>query len=119
MKLRFNIKLLTTSILTSISTAFFMINMNSSVSSQEIPDDPRPNRGFNLVYGNDDRGELNSRSYPWSAIGRLDIPGGGHCTATLVGVDLILTNAHCVENNSGKLIKGLRFRPNLINNKSE
>ncbi|MGK7899987.1 MAG: DUF1036 domain-containing protein [Hormoscilla sp.] len=89
------------------------------ILSQEVPDDPHRNRGFNLVQGEDDRGYLHKRDYPWRAIGRLDLPSGGHCTGTLVGEDLVLTNAHCVENSAGKLIKGIRFRPNLIDNRSE
>ena len=110
-------KFIKTFCLSVISTTF-LINIQKSILAQEIPDDPRPSNGFNLVYEDDDRGELNSRRYPWTAIRRLDLPNGGHCTGTLVGVDLVLTNAHCVENDSGNLRQGIRFRPNLIDNES-
>lgn len=32
----------------------------------------------------------------WAAVGRLNIAGMGHCTATLLGNDLAVTAAHCV-----------------------
>ncbi|MEM1314606.1 MAG: trypsin-like peptidase domain-containing protein, partial [Pseudomonadota bacterium] len=32
------------------------------------------------------------------AVGRLNIGGQGHCTATLIAPDLIVTAAHCLEN---------------------
>lgn len=31
----------------------------------------------------------------WEAVGRLDAPNGGFCTAALIAPDLILTAAHC------------------------
>ncbi|MEO1291720.1 MAG: trypsin-like serine protease [Pseudomonadota bacterium] len=34
---------------------------------------------------------------PWmAAVGRLNVPGGGFCTATLIEPDLVLTAAHCL-----------------------
>lgn len=51
------------------------------------------------VIGRDDRVEMRSERYPWSAIGRLRYArfdgGTGHCTAFLVWRDIALTNAHC------------------------
>lgn len=38
-------------------------------------------------------------------IGRLLLAKGGYCTASLVGKDLILTNAHCLAKD-GELVKG-------------
>lgn len=49
---------------------------------------------------------LDSRAYPYSAIGRLNAAGEGFCTATLVGPDLVLTAAHCLWDR----IRG-RWRP--------
>lgn len=38
----------------------------------------------------------NSRDYPWRAIGRLNRVERGHCSAAVIGPDLVLTAAHCV-----------------------
>lgn len=51
------------------------------------------------------REELNADTSPWTAVGKLWLPGTGACTATLVGPDLILTNASCVVED-GHLIVG-------------
>lgn len=51
------------------------------------------------------REELNAETSPWTAVGKLWLPGTGACTATLVGPDLILTNATCVVDD-GNLILG-------------
>ncbi len=44
-----------------------------------------------------------SLEYPWSAIGRLNLNGRGHCTAFLVGERHIATAAHCLYSNNGNL----------------
>jgi len=79
--------------------------------------------GTRQVIGRDDRAPVLSTAYPWSAIGRLEQlnPDGtvaGFCTGTLVGKDLVLTNAHCVINprTNQATRRPLRFRPNLIAN---
>ena len=53
------------------------------------------------VFGRDDRVDMLSDEYPWSSIGYLWL-GKGHCTGTLVGRDLVLTNAHCVHSKEGR-----------------
>lgn len=41
----------------------------------------------------------------WNAVGRLNISGQGHCTATLIAPDLVLTAAHCVVDRlSGEVV---------------
>ncbi len=71
---------------------------------------------FNLGFGDDNRVAMRSSGYPWSAIGQVQIDGGGHCTGTLIGQDLVLTNAHCIWSN-GKL-RATFFAPNYKNGQS-
>ncbi len=63
-----------------------------------------PSRPEN-VFGEDHRTGITSDMYPWRTIGRLVSPEGGTCTGTIVGRDLVLTAAHCVE-------EGIVFQPN-------
>lgn len=67
----------------------------------------------------DKRVPVQSRNYPWSSIGRLQIGEDGHCTATLIDEDWILTNAHCVVDRKTNKVttESLTFLPNLINGK--
>lgn len=41
---------------------------------------------------------VSSNVYPWRVIGRINLAGFGHCTATLVAEDVVLTAAHCLWN---------------------
>ncbi|WP_204150743.1 trypsin-like peptidase domain-containing protein [Leptolyngbya sp. CCY15150] len=90
-----------------------------ALEAQGLSIHPQDTRGIIDV---DDRLELTSRRYPWSAIGRIIIADSdgfvmGHCSGTLVAPRTVLTNAHCVINPStGKLYPALQFQPNVINN---
>ena len=83
--------------------------------------------GSRQIIGKDDRVPVLSHEYPWRAIGRVDIfdkqsdEFKGHCTGTLIGSDLVLTNAHCViDQKTHKLANRVwKFRPNMINGEAE
>ena len=53
-----------------------------------------------VIIGTDDRVPVLTRAYHWSAIGRIEATkadGSGYsCTGTLIGMDIVLTNAHCL-----------------------
>lgn len=53
------------------------------------------------ILGADDRAPLDSTAWPWQAIGRLNQPHGGYCTATLVAPDAVLTAGHCLTDKRG------------------
>ena len=62
---------------------------------------------------------LNSQSYPWSTIGRVDFKRfpediGGWCTASLVGRNLMLTASHCFPWGFGSG-RWMRFTPAFSN----
>ncbi|WP_374368286.1 serine protease [Dongia sp.] len=50
------------------------------------------------VTGTDDRVRVDSKTWPWIAIGRINLEGRGHCTGTLIAPDMVLTAAHCLYN---------------------
>jgi protease YdgD len=56
--------------------------------------------GARVIIGTDNRTPVLTRAYPWSAIGRIEgtLANGSSytCTATLIGIDIVLTNAHCL-----------------------
>ncbi len=67
-----------------------------------------------VVIGRDDRVPMTSKKYPWSVIGKILFEDGGHCTGTLVGEDIILTNAHCVLDKRGEMRSGSKFLPGFM-----
>ncbi|MEM9771158.1 MAG: trypsin-like serine protease [Cyanobacteria bacterium P01_D01_bin.73] len=77
------------------------------------------------VVGSDNRTIMTSADYPWSAIGRLERrdaegKGKGWCTASLIGPDTILTNAHCIVDKKTHSLRRVSytFRPNMIRGES-
>ena len=71
------------------------------------------------IIGEDQRLPMMSREYPWSTVGKIVMIGQDKkeysCTGTLIGKSLVITNAHCVYEESGKLFPNIFFLPNLIN----
>ena len=54
------------------------------------------------ISGDDGRDAVRfNGGWPWVAVGRLDLPNGGHCSATLIERDRILTAAHCLADGDG------------------
>ncbi len=52
-------------------------------------------------FGRDDRVLMDTSELPWSLVGTLVDENGGSCTATLIGEDILITAAHCIETNAG------------------
>ena len=50
------------------------------------------------ISGSDDRVRVESVAWPWSAVGRVNRSAGGYCTGTMIGLDKVLTAAHCLWN---------------------
>ena len=84
---------------------------------------PQPINGtLRAVVNSDDRTPVLSASYPWSTIGRVDwlaadgVTVLGACTGTLIGPNLVLTNAHCLldPETDQPTAHTIVFRPNVV-----
>ena len=65
------------------------------------------------IFGVDDRFAMIDREMPWQMIGKLT-SSQGHCSAALVGKDLILTNSHCLVDSNGVAKSQLEFHAQMI-----
>lgn len=54
-------------------------------------------------FGHDDRVLLDTSVEPWRSVGTVTMDAGGTCTATLIAETVILTAAHCIEDESGRV----------------
>jgi protease YdgD len=120
-----NVKIITLSVFTTLSIAFlsnqttFPAQSKPKFAAEPIPLSLAPTsshksfrpkdllqsklpygKGDRVIIGTDDRTPVLTRAYPWSAIGRIEATkadGSGYtCTGTLIGMDIVLTNAHCL-----------------------
>lgn len=73
---------------------------------------------FNLhamVIGHDSRAIVKNPSFPFTAIGMLEAFDGQVCTGVLVGEDLVLTAAHCIEREGRRLrAREVRLHTNYL-----
>lgn len=107
--------------LTFQDLAAFQLNARpESLIPATLREAERPDEGSRGIYGDDDRTVMTSRNYPWSTVGRIEglaaDESGYICTGTLIELDVVLTNAHCViDPETHQRSIAMRFLPNLIN----
>lgn len=70
----------------------------------------RPMTISDHFFGRDDRIFVPMRQYPWSLIGQIVMETGGRCTATLIGPDVLITAAHCIHTDEGRVNAAGEFR---------
>ncbi len=103
-------------------TLILLLSIGTSFRSPQLP--PSAHGWQWSVFGSDHRREVVLDHSPLQAIGRIELQPEGvipwlHtggipiCTGTLVGIDLVLTNAHCVLDRETGLPtkKAIWFRP--------
>jgi protease YdgD len=50
-------------------------------------------------FGHDDRVFMDTAAAPWDAVGQIELESGGACTATLIADDVLITAAHCIDDD--------------------
>lgn len=60
-------------------------------------------------FGHDDRVLVPVDQTPWRYVGQLTMESGEACTATLIARDVIVTAAHCIHGEGGRLNASARF----------
>ncbi|MGJ3251935.1 MAG: trypsin-like serine peptidase [Elainellaceae cyanobacterium] len=107
----------------SLADLNFAVEIDAFVPP-ELPQSDSPVEGGRGIIGPDNRLPMTSSAYPWSAIGRILslTPLGDEqfavsaCTGTLIQIDMVLTNAHCVVDPATHEFKqSVYFQPNLVN----
>lgn len=110
-------------------------HLSSNVNEVEVP---QPNGLLNVnawnqssdgmmfepsnVFGPDDRFIERSGVYPYSAVGRIQgvtTEGSNYiCSGSLVGEDMIVTAAHCVQDDDGNPYSSISFAAGMINGRA-
>lgn len=61
-------------------------------------------------FGRDDRVLVNANEAPWRMMGALLMDAGKSCTATLIARDVIITAAHCIHTDEGRINAAASFK---------
>lgn len=75
------------------TAAIGLMAMPFAVSAQATDYKYKPRSVFGA---GDKRVKADSRVYPWTAVGRFNRAGRGHCTASVVAPRIVVTSAHCL-----------------------
>lgn len=88
------------------------LTMSVSAAVQaETPQDPKKILQQGLQSGKDTRLPAWTDKHPWRCVGKVITKRGAFGTGTLVNNDIVLTNAHVVENRNGKIDFPIYFYP--------
>lgn len=60
-------------------------------------------------FGHDDRVLLDTSTAPWRSVGTVTMDAGGACTATLIAETVLLTAAHCIEDDNNRVNASAEF----------
>ncbi len=81
----------------SLLSALLLAVLATGCASPEKPPPATPT-AKPVPFPEDGRVVVNAREYPWSALGRLNTGGRGHCTGVLVSARHVLASAPCLYN---------------------